>query len=59
MKNLIKYCIKSRSLPLMGWRHYTMPAVAVLANEVYLALDKMPEKIDRESKLYQQWLIFN
>ena len=59
LKNFIKYCIKSRSLPLMGWRHYTMPAVAVLAIDVYLALNKMPEKIDRQGKLYRQWLIFN
>ncbi|MBQ9087811.1 MAG: hypothetical protein IJY46_03430 [Lentisphaeria bacterium] len=59
LKNYIKYCIKSRSLPLWAWRYYTMPTVAVLAEMVYRALDKMPEKIDRESKLYQQWLIFN
>ena len=59
LKNFIKYCIKSRSLPLLAWKHYTMPTVAVLAIEVYFALDKLPEKIDRDSKLYQQWLIFN
>ena len=59
LKNYIKYCIKSRSLPLMGWSYYTMPTVGVLAVEVYLALSKMPEAIDREGKLYQHWLIFN
>ena len=59
LENYIKYCIKSRSLPLMGWNYYTMPTVGVLAVDVYIALSKMPEKIDREGKLYQHWLIFN
>ena len=59
LKNFVKYCIKSRSLPLMAWRYYTMPTVAVLAVDVYLALNKMPGKNISESKLYQQWLIFN
>ena len=59
LKNYIKYCIKIRTLPLMGWRHYTMPTVAVLVVDVYIALNKMPEKIDREGKLYRHWLIFN
>ena len=59
LKNFIKYCIKSRSLPFLAWNYYTMPAVAVLAVEVYLALSKMPEKNISQSKLYQQWLIFN
>ncbi|MBE6356311.1 MAG: hypothetical protein E7058_04260 [Lentisphaerae bacterium] len=59
LKNFIKYCIKSHSLPLKNWRHYTMPPVAVLTNEVYRALDEMPEKIVSDSKLYQHWLIFN
>ena len=57
LKNLVKYCIKSRSLPLMAWKHYTMPAVADLVNDVYIALNDMPEKIDKQ--LYQHWLIFN
>jgi hypothetical protein len=35
-----------------------MPAVAVLADEVYSALN-MSNKNISESKLYQQWLIFN
>ena len=59
IKNLIKYCIKSRTLPLGGWNYYTMPTVAVLAVDVYIALNKMPEKNFSGSKLYQQWLIFN
>ena len=59
LKNYVRYCVKSRSLPVAAWNYYTMPAVAVLAVEVYFALDKMPEKIDRQGKLYQQWLIFN
>jgi hypothetical protein len=36
-----------------------MPMVAVLTVNVYIALNKMPEKIDRHGKLYQHWLIFN
>lgn len=59
LKNFIKYCVKSHSVPLKNWRHYTMPPVAVLANEVYWALENMPEKPVSDSKLYQQWLIFN
>ena len=59
LKNFVKYCIKSRSLPLMAWRYYTMPTVAVLAVDVYLALNKMPEKIGHTGELYRQWLIFN
>ena len=59
LKNLIKYCIKSRSLPLMAWNYYTMPTVAVLVVDVYIALSKMPGKNISESKLYRQWLIFN
>ena len=59
LKNFIKYCIKSRSVLLRNWRHYTMPPVAVLANEVYWALEKMPEKKVSDSKLYRLWLIFN
>ena len=55
--NYIKYCIKSRSLPLLSWKHYTMPAPAVLVTSVCAALNKMPEKIDEQ--LYQHWLIFN
>ncbi len=57
--NYIKYCIKSRVLPLWSWKYYTMPAVAVLANEVFRMLDKTEPDCISESKLYQQWLIFN
>lgn len=59
LKNYIKYCIKSRSLPVKNWKHYTMPAVAVLANEVYYELKNAPGKAVEKSKLYQHWLIFN
>jgi hypothetical protein len=58
LKNCIKYCIKSRALPLANLWYYQMPAVAVLADEVYSALN-MSNKNISESKLYQQWLIFN
>ena len=61
LKNFIKYCIKSRSIPvpLKQWRHYTMPPVAVLANEVYYELEKASGTAIEQSKLYRQWLIFN
>ncbi len=59
LKNYVKYCVKSRTLPLAHWHYYTMPPVALLANEVYRALENMPGKFDVKSKLYQQWLIFN
>ena len=58
LKNYIKYCIKSRSVPLI-WHHwYTMPAAAVLLSDLYFALNDIQE-IDRNSKLYRHWLIFN
>lgn len=59
LTNYIKYCIKSRALPLRNWRYYTMPPVAVLADMVYWELENMPGKAVEQSKLYQQWLIFN
>ena len=59
LKNFIKYCIKSRLLPLKNWQYYTMPAVAVLANEVYGELANMQEKSISQSKLFRQWQIFN
>ncbi len=59
LANFIKYCIKSRSLPLKNWRCYTMPPVALLANSVYFELENMPEKVIGQSELYQHWLIFN
>jgi hypothetical protein len=59
LKNFIKYCIKSRSLPLT-WHHgYMMPAVAVLLHDLYIVLNDMPGEVDRNSKLYRQWLLFN
>ncbi len=57
LMNYIKYGVKTRSIPLKGGYYYTMPAVAVMAGEVFAALNEMPEKIDE--KLYQRWLIFN
>ena len=57
--NYIKYCIKSRSLPLMAWNYYAMPTVAVLTVSVYIKLSQMPQKIDRNGELYRHWLIFN
>jgi hypothetical protein len=36
-----------------------MPATAVLLEDVCNALKNMPENIDRKSKLYRHWLIFN
>ena len=59
LKNFVKYSLKSRTLPLGDWKIYTMPATAVLLEDVYAALKIMPEKIDKNSKLYQRWLIFN
>ncbi|MBO5793246.1 MAG: hypothetical protein J6S54_12345 [Lentisphaeria bacterium] len=59
LMNFIKYCVKSRSLPCRNWRFYTLPGVAVLAKEVFRALEKALEKPVSKSKLYQQWLIFN
>ena len=59
LKNFIKYCIKSRSLPLANWKRHTMPPVAILAERVYQELGNTPDKLDKQSKLYRQWLIFN
>ena len=60
IKNYIKYCIKSRTLQIApDWHFYRIPPVAVLIHDVYLALNRIPDKLDKQSKLYQQWLIFN
>ena len=59
LKNYIKYCIKSRTLPLADWKYHTIPAAALLAAEIYPALDNMPVHLDRQGKLYRHWLIFN
>ena len=57
IKNYIKYCIKTRSLPLKGFKNHTIPAVAAVMCEVYSALNTMSEKTDE--KLYRLWQIFN
>ena len=60
IKNYIKYCIKSRTLQIApDWHFYRIPSVAVLLLDVYLALNRIPDKLDKQSKLYRQWLIFN
>ena len=61
LKNLVKYCVKSRTLPLADWKYHTMPATALLANSVCQKLVDMPEgsRVITDSKLYRQWLIFN
>ncbi|MBR7104136.1 MAG: hypothetical protein IKC65_04275 [Lentisphaeria bacterium] len=43
LKNLIKYCIKSRSIPGFP-RKYMLPAVVALMPELYAALENRPEK---------------
>ncbi|MBR2364284.1 MAG: hypothetical protein IKA79_03690 [Lentisphaeria bacterium] len=58
-KNYVKYCIKSRSLPLLTWKYYTVPAAAVLLSDVFAELENMPEKLEKKSKLYRMWRIFN
>ena len=58
-ENLVKYCIKSRSLPLKNWKYCTVPPTAALLGELRSALKNGPGKVDRNSKLYQHWLIFN
>lgn len=60
LENLVKYCIKSRTLPPAGqWKYHMIPAVAFLVNDIYTKLNNMPQTIDRQSKLYQHWLLFN
>ena len=58
-KNFVKYCLKTRSLPLSGWKIHTAPPVAFLLSDLYKVLESMPHSIDRNSKLYRHWLIFN
>ena len=59
LKNYVKYCIKSRSIPLWNWKYHTIPGAAVPVVELCRALEKIPAEIDRNGKLYQHWLIFN
>lgn len=58
--NYMKYCMKTRSLPLIVPGYYTIPPVAVLAGDVFSALgNNIPQCINKQSKLYQHWLMFN
>ena len=59
LKNYIKYCIKTRALRLTDWKMYTVPPVAGILPELYTALDQIPAEINKQGKLYRQWLIFN
>ena len=59
LKNLLKYCVKLRTLPLRDWKLYAIPPAAVILPELYKALDDMPQAIDRESRLYRHWQVFN
>ena len=59
LKNYVKYCIKSRTLLPADWKYHTAPPAALLAGEVYQALNKGPGKIDKQGQLYRHWLIFN
>jgi len=59
LKNFIRYCIKSRSLPPGNWKAHTAPAAAVLAEEVLRTLENTPASPLEQSELYRQWLIFN
>ena len=59
VKNYIKYCIKSRTLPLTDWKYYTIPTAALLLQDIYESSNNIPDRIDKQSKLYRHWLIFN
>ncbi len=58
--NYMKYCIKTRTLPLIPPGYHTIPPVAVLAGDVFSALSRnIPQAVDKQSKLYRHWLMFN
>ena len=59
LKNYMKYCIKTRVLPLTDWKMYTIPPVAGILPELYAALDQLPAELNKQGKLYRHWLIFN
>ena len=59
LKNYMKYCIKTRTLPLAAGKIFTVPAVVAILPELYAALDCMPEEIDRTGRLFRHWQIFN
>ncbi len=60
LKNFIKYCIKSRQLVMKNFQLCTLPAVAVLLPDLYFYLKNAEQgRSIMQSKLYQQWLIFN
>ena len=58
-KNLMKYCLKTRSFPLVDRKKYMIPAVSGILPELYSGLEEIPEKLEQKSKLFQHWLIFN
>ena len=59
LKNYIKYCIKTRALPLTDWKMYIVPPVAGILPDLYAALDQIPAELNKQGKLYRHWLIFN
>ena len=59
LKNYIKYCIKTRTLPFTAGKIYAVPAAVAILPELYAELDHMPEKIDRTGRLFRHWQLFN
>jgi hypothetical protein len=57
--NYIKYCIKSRSLVVKDFYLYFLPPVTSILPTLYNSLEDMPCSIEKSSKLYKLWLIFN
>jgi hypothetical protein len=57
--NYIKYCIKSRSINVKDFSLYCLPAVASILPTLYNEVKSAPALLDKNSKLYKHWLIFN
>ena len=57
--NYVKYCVRGRTLPLNSPGRFAAPAVTVLVTELYRKLSSGQRNIDRSSKLYRLWQIFN
>jgi predicted nucleotidyltransferase len=57
--NYIKYCVKSRSINVKDFSLYCLPAVASILPTLYNEVKSAPALLDKNSKLYKHWLIFN
>ena len=58
IENGMKHCIDLRLCAGCPYSRYA-ECTMMLLKDLYAVLEKTPEELDKESKLYRHWLIFN